>query len=131
MHLHGRLGCFVRALGGRATPNGGLKFVTRRVKHRVGALNSGSGRDRVRVVIIGVGSRLRRVGRRILGILWGVRRSWGRGVLIGWWLGAYFYRFVCASGIYFTAELEASRTAALVSRLLSAVYSGPYAAPPI
>lgn len=69
-HLNGRLGCFVDALRDNDKRNGGLKFVTRRVKQRVGALNDGSGRTRVRGVIMRVGSRLRRVGRRILGIVW-------------------------------------------------------------
>lgn len=70
-HLSGRLGCCVDAVRDKRKRNGGLNFVTRRVKHRVGALNSGDGRTRVRGLIIRVGSRLRRVGRRMLGMLWG------------------------------------------------------------
>lgn len=69
-HLNGRLGCFVDAVRDNGKRKGGLKFVTRRVNQRVGALNDGSGRTRVRGVIIRVGSRLRRVGRRMLGMVW-------------------------------------------------------------
>ncbi len=69
-HLTGRLYCFHRAVHRNRKRNGGLNFVTRRVKHRVGAANDGDGRTRVRGLIIEVGSRLRRVGRRILGMVW-------------------------------------------------------------
>lgn len=71
--LDGRLECFHRAVTNNRKRKGGLNFVTRRVKHRVGAANDGSGRTRVRGVMIRVGSRLRRVGRRILGMVWPIR----------------------------------------------------------